>query len=425
MLYYLVRPIARIGLKVFYKKIYFTNTEVIPKDKPVVFAANHPTAFLEPCLLACFQNRPLHFLVRGDFFKHPIAKKLLKSLKMIPIYRLKDGGYGKLKENFSTFEECYNLLSKGKVIMILAEGSTEHEKRLRPIRKGTARLVFGALEQHPKLDVYVIPVGVNYTYAERFRSTAMIDFGEPIMAKDFAETYQQNPNRAVKQMTDQLKASLEERVIIIEKEEDEDLTEGLFILFRNRLKRRIFPIISKNRQPLLIEKGIANKVNQMAAEQKEKIKSRLESYFEQLKKLNINDFSIAQPEIHNGWNTLLIMLGFVPFVLGYIGNCLPIYLAHFIKKKYVKDISFQGSVAAAVGLFGWLFYYSVLWLIVFRKFDAPPEMVGFLVLLPFLGYFSLLYKEFYEKWSSARKVQHLQKDIFESLKALRNKLLMD
>ena len=425
MLYYLVRPIARIGLKVFFRKIYFTNTEVIPKDKPVIFAANHPTAFLEPCLLACFQNRPLHFLVRGDFFQHSLARKVLMSLKMIPIYRLKDGGYGKLRENFSTFEWCNELLSRGKVIMILAEGGTEHEKRLRPIRKGTARLVFGALEQYPDLDIYIIPVGVNYTYAERFRSVAMIDFGEPILAQNFIKRYRQHPNQAIKQMTDQLKMSLEERVIIIEKEADESLTEHLFILNRSERHNPIFPIVSKNRLPLQLEKNIADRVNQMAMDQKIKLKNQLEAYFQQLKRLKINDLAIIQQQYAKGIHLLLLLLGFIPFFIGSVGNFLPMAFAHYIKDKYVKEITFQSSVVAAVGLFSWLIYYSILWLIVVKIFSAPVEYVIFLILLPFLGYFSLLYKEFYNKWSKAQKVKQLQKNIFDNLKKLRRQAIGD
>ncbi|HKK79894.1 MAG TPA: 1-acyl-sn-glycerol-3-phosphate acyltransferase, partial [Phaeodactylibacter sp.] len=101
MLYYFVRPIAKLGLWVLYRHIHLSHTENIPRDKPVILAANHPTAFIEPCVLACFLRRPLYFLVRGNLFKKPLYDFLLRSLHMLPIFRLKDGGYGKLKHNYS------------------------------------------------------------------------------------------------------------------------------------------------------------------------------------------------------------------------------------------------------------------------------------------------------------------------------------
>ena len=178
MLYPLVRPLATIAIWAFYRKIYLSNAHRIPKEGPVILAANHPTAFMEPCILACFQDRPLHFLVRGDLFKKNIFASLLRSLNMLPVYRIQDGGYSNLKNNFSTFEDCFRALKDGKAIMILAEGRTIHEKKLRPIRKGTARIAFGALDKYGEMDLPIIPVGVNYTYADQPRSEVMIDFGE-------------------------------------------------------------------------------------------------------------------------------------------------------------------------------------------------------------------------------------------------------
>ena len=93
MLYRLVRPLATLCFLVSYRKIYFSHSENIPKDKPVILAINHPTMFLEPCLLACFLDHSLHFLARGDVFSNAFYKKLLASLHILPIFRLKDGGY--------------------------------------------------------------------------------------------------------------------------------------------------------------------------------------------------------------------------------------------------------------------------------------------------------------------------------------------
>ena len=72
MIYSFVRPIAAYALKIFFRKIYFTNRDRIPKGKPLILAINHPTAFIEPCILACFLPIKLHFLVRGDLFKKPL-----------------------------------------------------------------------------------------------------------------------------------------------------------------------------------------------------------------------------------------------------------------------------------------------------------------------------------------------------------------
>ena len=85
--YRFVRPLARIALKTYFSKIYLNGLEKIPADKPIILAANHPSAFLEPCILATTLPRPLHFMVRGDLFQKPLYRALLMSLHMIPMYR--------------------------------------------------------------------------------------------------------------------------------------------------------------------------------------------------------------------------------------------------------------------------------------------------------------------------------------------------
>ena len=112
MLYHLVRPVARYVLGYYYRNIDITGLANIPPNAAVILAANHPTAFIEPCLLACFQPRTLHFLARGDLYKNWLATAVLRALNILPVYRIQDGGYGKLTQNYETFEECFVDLSR-------------------------------------------------------------------------------------------------------------------------------------------------------------------------------------------------------------------------------------------------------------------------------------------------------------------------
>jgi 1-acyl-sn-glycerol-3-phosphate acyltransferase len=214
MLYYLVRPVARYVLRYYYRRIDLTGLEHIPRDAAVILAANHPTAFIEPCLLACFQHRALHFLARGNLYKNKLATWALRALHILPVYRIEDGGYEKLTENYRTFADCHRVLSQRKTIMILAEGRCIHEKQLRPLRKGTARVALGALDADPTLpEVYIVPVGVNFVAAERLRSTVMIRCGEPLRASDYLDTYRDNQNTALRNLTADLQRALDPLII--------------------------------------------------------------------------------------------------------------------------------------------------------------------------------------------------------------------
>lgn len=393
MLYYIIRPIVRFALKIFFRKISLSNLDNIPAGKPVILAANHPTAFLEPCILACFQRRGLFYLVRGDIFANPFYARILGSLHMLPVYRKKDRGYTFIKQNYSTFSTCHQTLANNRTVMILAEGSTEHEKRLRPLMKGTARIAFGALEEFPEMeDVYIVPVGVNYSYADQFRSEVYIDFGEPISTRSFGKIHSENANQGINDLTEAIRKELKPRVIHIDSEKDDELVEQLFRYDRSRQKFRILPIVTEDNAPLKREKDLADFVNNLNKAAKQELRQKVEDYYGILGKCGLGH--CTRFEKHG--NPLLLVpffaLGFPFFLLGYVFGYPPMWLADFVTRKRVKHVTFISSVAMAVGVVNWVIYLLLLIVI------TLISKVYFLLLLPFLAIFALFYKDMYESW---------------------------
>lgn len=398
-MYRIIRPFAGVGLRLFYKKIYLSNLDNLPKKGPVIIAANHPTAFLEPCILACFQSRPLHYLVRGDFFKKPIYAFLLKSLHMLPIYRMRDGGYEKVKTNFSTFQQCFDALKAQKAIMILAEGSCIHEKRLRPIRKGTARIALGTLEKYPDMSIPIVPVGVNYTFAERARERVMIDFGEPIMVHNYKELFEKNNQKAINQLTKDLRKALEERVVSIEQKDDDELCEQLFALDRSERKEPAGNLIKNDDSYLLAEKQICDWVNQLPGTEKEILKEKANHYFTSLEQLDVRDEEVVKT--NQTTNILGIILGFFPAAIGYLGHLLVRFPSERIA-LLVKRIEFFSPVRwASYSLLGVVFYLGI------SIYGIVSGYWPFVVLLALLGWWTVQYADYYKKWKYEKKYHGL------------------
>ena len=412
-MYYFLRPVARIALKSNFRKIYLTNVDRIPKDKPVILAANHPTAFTEPCILACTLPYSLNFLVRGDFFKNPIFRFLLESTHMIPIFRLQDGGYSKLRDNYATFEKCYDALKKNKVIMILAEGRTKHEKRLRPIQKGTARIAFGSYEKMGDLDIHIIPVGVNYTNSDQFRSDVMIDIGEAIKIKDYLDVYKADPFKAIKNMTDDIQSSMQERIITIKDDQDIELVESLFTLARNGAPAPVLPIVDPNPEPLRTEIKISEHINGMEPGDKEELKNQIQSYFKKLESNGITDKGLMQSYYSNPRTIFSLILGFVGFIIGHFGNFLPLRFSQWIGDTFPKTIEFRHSVKIAAGLGVYLVFYTAL--LISAIILKNTAWWIFVLALPFFGYFSLVYRETYHSWKQARAVKQLSDSTLANL----------
>lgn len=179
-----VRAYLKLGLFFYFKHVFTHNDKGIPKNKPVLFLVNHQNALLDALLIATNSNRFLYFLTRAGVFKSKCVSKILKSLLMLPVYRVRDG-WANLSNNEAIFKTCGKLFNKNEAIVIFPEGSHNIKRTVRPLSKGFTRIIFETLEQYPNTDLQLIPVGLNFINAEKFPDSAAIFFGDAIPAKSF------------------------------------------------------------------------------------------------------------------------------------------------------------------------------------------------------------------------------------------------
>lgn len=421
MLYSLTKPFAKITLATYFRKIYLSNREVVPKDKPVILAANHPTAFIEPCILSCWLEQPLSFIARGDLYINKwFVRKLYDWYRLVPVFRIDDAGYSQLKSNYESFDRVFEALSKKKTVMILAEGRTKHEKRLRPIMKGTARIVFGTLEKYGDLDINIVPVGVNYTDSDAFRGEAMIDFGEPIRATEYTALYRENPAKAITMLTEEIGSRLAERVIHIENPADEYLVERLMELNRSERNDKLLPVYSPDPKPLLEEKAIADNINRLSAGEKEALVSRVQTYFAEIHARGLTDQGLMDHESYTVLKAILLGIGWVPYLFGYLLNFLPLKIGDWISRRLAKAIEFRASVSIVFSAAIYLIYWF-LWLLA-ALIIQKTWLFLMLVLIPVSGFYAVLYRDIDKKWKASKKVSFLEEEEIAELIRLRDNI---
>lgn len=202
----LVWSYIKFGLFFYSKKITVLGRENIPKKGAVLFAVNHPNGLVDPLYVTTTNNRQNHFLVRAASFKNPIVKKILESLYLMPIYRIRDG-IQQLANNQQIFEKCHNILKKGESLMIFPEGSHDKKRAIRPLSKGFTRIVFGALEKYKDLEITVIPVGITYQHPSHFPAKVIVNYGKPITTRNIFEenTLAKSINILKENVSEQLK----------------------------------------------------------------------------------------------------------------------------------------------------------------------------------------------------------------------------
>lgn len=392
MLYYLVRPVARYVLRYYYRNIDLTGLENIPRNAAVILAANHPTAFIEPCILACFQPRTLWFLARGNLFKNAFFNSLLAAVHILPVFRIEDGGYGKLKNNFSTFDACFRALSQGKAIMNLAEGRCIHEKALRPMRKGTARLALGAMQRDPTLrEVYIVPVGCNFTHADRVRDQVLIRCGEPILASEFMDEFRDNEATAIKNLTSHLRARLSPLVVQFADRDRAALGEARLELDRARYNAGLVYGITYDGKQLDRELEIAAET---PAEN-----SNLTHFFNRLDRQGVRVGAVAgarrvvkqSPVWLRSLLAILLQLPQLPLWL----------LAEYIGSSQPKHVEFYSPVRFAVVAGGTFLLYPLLLL-----FLPWPLKIWLVVALLTVNW-SVHQWENLQRWYQRRKVERM------------------
>ena len=175
----ILRLLVKVALHGYFKKIIVEGQENIPKNRPVILVANHQNALLDPLLLATHTRLNPWFLTRAAVFVNPFISKVLNYIRMLPVYRVRDG-FSTIQQNHQTFEATFDVLRNNGTVVIFAEGSHSLTRNLRPLSKGFTRMAFGLKEKFPELEPVIFPVSIGFSAHKRSGSTVRITFGKAI-----------------------------------------------------------------------------------------------------------------------------------------------------------------------------------------------------------------------------------------------------
>ena len=121
-------------------------------------------------------EQPVYYMTRGDVFKKDWVRKFLTSIKMIPVFRLRDGK-DKLALNDDTFVKSIGILRNNEILLIFVEGICLHQTELiQPLKKGAPRIIQSCWQEG--IPVKVLPVWIEYSSFDRFGKTIDIRIGE-------------------------------------------------------------------------------------------------------------------------------------------------------------------------------------------------------------------------------------------------------
>jgi 1-acyl-sn-glycerol-3-phosphate acyltransferase len=187
-MYLLVKALTHFTIWLTCKRFSIYNKAVTKIETPLVLGCHHPNSFLDAILIGAQMKKRVHFLTRSDVFQNKWAARLLRSVNMIPIYRIRDGKEN-LGKNDLTFELCRQIIQKGEHVLIFVEGFCNHQTTLQtPLKKGAPRLLIQGWKDG--IDVKLLPVWIRFNSFTTFPKEADINFGS-VFGKETAGNQQE------------------------------------------------------------------------------------------------------------------------------------------------------------------------------------------------------------------------------------------
>src|SRR4051812_793303 len=135
-MYALLRAIAGIALRWYYRDIRVEGLERVPRERPLLLVVNHPNALVDALLVGWVVPRRVLITAKSTIFQNPVAAVLLRWLGVLPLRRVSDearlqsGASADPSRNLETFRAVQDALSRRGTVLIFPEGKTPEEPAL-------------------------------------------------------------------------------------------------------------------------------------------------------------------------------------------------------------------------------------------------------------------------------------------------------
>lgn len=402
MIYSLLLSLFKITVRLFFSSFRVKGRENIPAHKPLLIVANHPSTFMDPIVMAIAANRKIHFIAKGEAFRSKFAKWILPKFNMIPIYR-KEHDPHLTHKNDETFEKVYEILEKGGAVIIFPEGISITDRILKQLKTGTMRMALGAEARNDfKLDVHILPMGLNFSNPHRFRSKVEIRIGQPIAVRSYQASYEKDSFKAIHELKEEVRSAIEGLIFCVDSPDTDQLIARLESIYKRNFLDKSNRNSLEMAEEIRISELVRDRVNYFIKNDPsrvENISHQLEDHAELMKTLNLDGEIVdvmGGDQLHFRFKDYLyFMLGFPVFLFGTINNYLPYKLPGILANKLNSRQDFRGSILMASGAFIFLIFYLLQTVLVYQFTASISIFITpiYLFLLPVTGLFAYYYSE--------------------------------
>ncbi|HEV8188450.1 MAG TPA: lysophospholipid acyltransferase family protein [Pyrinomonadaceae bacterium] len=396
--------VVGLALRIYFQRIEVTGVEHVPLNTPVIFVLNHPNALVDPVFLFSLAPRPVSFLAKAPLFHMPIIGYLVKALDSLPVYRRQDEGED-VSKNQETFVAARKLLARGGTIGICPEGVSHDAPGLKPIKTGAARISLAAVSTGEVSELKIVPAGLYYTSKTRFRSDALLYFGNPIaVAPVQLEPDGTPPRDAVRQLSSQIEKALREVILDAKHEEELQTTARAERIFSSASNGDGEPESLKDELRLQQRFIKAYPILQsLHPERLRRLELRMLRFEAELNQAGVDTEELSPPRstMRVAWaiirRTILFLLMLGPALIGTVTHYPAYKLGGLLATRLSRD---SDDIISTIKIISALLLFPLTWIILtvlgYVYFGWLVALLA-LVVIPFCGYAAILFYEELDK----------------------------
>ena len=426
--------------KIFYKRTYKVNGEVIPENgTPLLIVSNHQNCLNDPLgLVFSFSDRKPYVITRADVFTvSSMADKFLRAIGLLPAFRLDYDGEGALGKNAATFQVSEKALIDGRTVIMYPEAKHQDKHWLGKFSYGYTKMAFEAAEMgNFEKDILILPACNHYSHYFGIQNQMLVKFGTPISIQPYYELYRTKPRTAQREVNRLVRDQISDLMLDIRDLDNYDAIDFIRTTYGEDYaqKQGVNPYNLPER--LLTDKDLVAKLD----EAKIKDEKGINEVYKHVRILRqgIEELGITDNHLKRGVNLmeigfkLMLLLILLPLWIFSWWPSMPIYwIPMSIFNAKMKDPMFKGTLLYGSAVLFTLPFFSLITLLVVGCTIGWLSAIVYVALFPLLMVFCWKYamgaKRTFQnlqcllKPSSVENLKRMRKSLHEKLNNVLNK----
>lgn len=378
-----VNPIINLSLR----RLVVKGKENLPKDGAVIIGCNHTSALLDPLVILRAMNRATIFMTRADIFRRPLLQKVFTFLKMLPIFRIRDG-YAAVKQNEEIIAKCVEVLRHRYPLALFPEATHRPKHSLMGLSKGIFHIALQANKQFGhEQPVYIVPMGLEYSRYFRYRPTVVATYGKAINVTEFVRQHEGEvtPARLLAMLREELTRRMSELIAFVPDTEAYDARWEL-----TKLCTAQSAPLSPSERLTLNRAAIAHIVEKTdsAPEAAQALYADALAFKKERRLRSIHPSSTGHkyPLIASIGNTVALLCA-LPYYLFCAFVTLPSWLTSHVIVSKLKDKAFSNTARFGVNLVAYPMILIVWGIVALSLLPLIPALLVILLLIPSVAFF--------------------------------------